>query len=113
MAAAIGMQCRFQRKALFGAVLRVGLDESEISSLAPFKQAADFRDVGEGMLAELRQNVRVAGGPERRNFRQHRLAKCSTCVLHGGLERRRGARNDAGFREQRQNLAQRRLFEEL
>ena len=69
VAASIGMEDRLQRESLPGPALGAAFDEGEIAGSTTAEKRLDLLNVGAGMIAEFRQDIRIAGSPERRNFR--------------------------------------------
>jgi hypothetical protein len=79
-------------------------DELEFTDLATVEQPQDLLHVIGDVIIKQRQDVRVAGGGERGNFRQHVTTKPVRRGWFAAFKRRQGVRNDVDLGKQRQNL---------
>ena len=106
MTAAVGVQGRFQWKALLGTPAGMFMNKIETSNSAAAQQPQDFVDMFSTVTGQLGQEIGISGLGEFRYFGQYRLLKlrCDGCGITGnpvnGRSQDRTARDAAeGFVE--------------
>ncbi|MDH4174262.1 MAG: hypothetical protein OEW90_05390 [Betaproteobacteria bacterium] len=101
MAAAVGVQHRFQGKALLGPEPSVRADELEACDFAAREKALDFLEVLAGVAIALGAHAGFRAGGKGGHLGDHGLAQGSAGAGHCALERRGDPGNGAEAPEPR------------